>query len=150
RARRSTVVPVGGLGRGAQVDRQTMWPPMSLADAALPESFPDPPGDAEIDLVVVGESSAEGVPYNEWVSIGRLVAWQLEEAIPGRRVRPRVLANSGDTLELQHQRLASLTRRPDLMIVYCGHNEFGSRLHGAREVEHYDDARTPTLWRRLL
>lgn len=148
-ASRSSAVPVGGL-RGAQVDRQRMWPPVSLADVAMPESFPDPPGDPEIDFLVVGESSAEGVPYNEWVSIGRLVAWKLEEAIPGRRVRLRVLANSGDTLELQHHRLASLTRRPDLMLVYCGHNEFGSRLHGAREILPYDDDRTPSPWRRLL
>ena len=150
RSGRSTVVPVGGLGRGGQVDPQTMWPPISAADVALPESFPDRPGNDAIELVVVGESSAQGVPYNQWVSIGHLVAWQLEESIPGRRVRLQMVANSGDTLETQHERLASMPRRPDLMIVYCGHNEFGSRLHGAREVVPYHDAGMPTPWRRLL
>jgi lysophospholipase L1-like esterase len=150
RARQSTVLPVGGLGQSWQEFRQKMSPPVSPADIPLPESFPDPPGDPEIDLVVVGESSAEGVPYNEWLSIGQLVAWKLREAIPGRRVRVQVLAFSGETLELQHQRLASLTRRPDLMIVYCGHNEFSSRLHGARDLEHYLDARVRGAWRRLL
>jgi lysophospholipase L1-like esterase len=147
RSRRSTVVPVGGSGRGAQVDRQMMWPPLSLDDVPLPESFPVRTSDGAIELVIVGESSAQGVPYSAWLSIGQLVAWQLEEVIPGRRVRLQMLATSGDTLETQHQRLASMPRRPDLMIVYCGHNEFGSRFHGAREIVPYDDDRTPTGWR---
>src|SRR5262249_14303527 len=133
-AGRTTVVPVGGLAPSLRVDRQRMWPPLSLADVPLPESFPDPPVEAEIALVVVGASSADGVPYNGWVSIGRLVAWKLEEALPGRRARLQTQAISGDTLELQHERLARLTRRPDLMIVYCGHNEFASRLNGARDI----------------
>jgi hypothetical protein len=150
-SRRSTVMPVGGLSLGAHIDPQTMWPPVSLADVELPESFPVPRvAGAPIELVVVGESSAQGVPYNEWLSVGHLVSWQLEDMIPGRRVCLQVVANSGDTLELQHQRLASLVRRPDLIMVYCGHNEFGSRLNGAREGVPYDDARTPTVWRRLL
>src|SRR5262249_59520384 len=126
RERRSSAVPVGGLAKTEWSGRQKMRP-VSPDDVTLPRSFPDPPGDPAIDLVVVGESSAEGVPYNEWLSIGRLVAWKLEDALPGRHVRLQTLAISGDTLELQHRKLASLTRRPDLMIVYCGHNEFGSR-----------------------
>lgn len=150
-SRRSTVVPVGGLSLGAHVDPQTMWPPVSLADVELPDSFPVPRvAGAPIELVVVGESSAQGVPFDEWLSVGHLISWQLEDVIPGRRVCLQVVANSGDTLELQHQRLASLPRRPELMIIYCGHNEFGSRLNGAREGVPYDDARTPTVWRRLL
>ncbi len=109
--------------------------------------FADPPGDSDIDLVVVGESSAKGIPYQAWLSIGRLVAWKLQEAIPGAFVRVQILANSGDTLELQHQRLARLDRRPDLLIVYSGHNEFGSRLNGARDLPHYVDDRAPGAWR---
>jgi hypothetical protein len=150
RVRRSTVVPTGGLPRKMRIDRQEMWPPVSLADVELPDQFSDPSGDAVIDLVVVGESSAEGVPFNARVSIGQLVAWQLGEAMPGRDIRVEMVARSGDTLELQHQRLASLTRRPDLMIVYCGHNEFGSRLHGARDIAHYLDDRTPGGWRLVI
>jgi lysophospholipase L1-like esterase len=150
RARHSTVVPVGGLNRSMRVDRQRMWPPVSLEDVELPTRFADPPGDAVIDLVVVGESSAEGIPYQAWLSIGQLVAWKLGEAIPGRHVRLQIVATSGDTLELQHQRLARLERRPDLLIVYCGHNEFGSRLNGARDLPHYVDDRTPGAWRLLM
>jgi lysophospholipase L1-like esterase len=149
RARRSSAVPVGGLAKSEWSERQKMQP-VSPDDVALPRSFPDAPGDPAIDLVVVGESSAEGVPYNEWLSIGRLVAWKLEGVIPGRPVRLETLAFSGETLELQHQRMARLARRPDLFILYCGHNEFSSRLSGGRDIEHYLDDRVPGLWRRLL
>ncbi len=126
-----------------------MWPPLSLDEVKLPERFPNPPGDPEADLVVVGESSAEGVPYNQWLSIGRIVAWQLWEEIAPRRFQVHVLASAGETLELQHQRLKTLNRRPDLLIVYCGHNEFGARLHGGRDVEYYIDDGTPSGWRLL-
>jgi lysophospholipase L1-like esterase len=147
RARHSTVVPVGGLNGGMRVDRQRMWPPVGLEDVELPTRFADSPGDSDIDLVVVGESSALGIPYHAWLSIGQLVAWKLEETIPRRHVRVQMLATSGDTLELQHQRLARLDRRPDLLIVYCGHNEFGSRLNAARDLPHYVDDRAQGAWR---
>lgn len=146
RAGRSTVVPVGGLRR---IDRNQMKRSASLDDPTLPESFPDPPDDPGIDLVVLGESSAEGVPYNEWLSIGQLVAWKLREAVPGRPVRVQVLAGSGETLELQHNKLTWLNRRPDLMVIYCGHNEFSSRLDAGRDLDYYVDERAPGLWRRL-
>ncbi len=145
-----SLVPVGGLSRGMQVDPQTLWPPPSMEDVSLPETFPPRSDDQTIELAVLGESSAQGVPYSAWVSIGRLVAWKLEEAIPGRRVRIQMLANSGDTLELQHQRLAMIPRRPDILIVYSGHNEFGSRLNGARVAVPYDDDLRPSAWRIAL
>lgn len=137
------VVPAGGLRQSMLVDRQTLWPPVTMSDVSLPDTFDDPPGDPTLDLVVVGESSALGVPYQKWLSIGQIVAWQLELAVPERPARVQMVATSGDILELQHQRLAKLRRRPDLMIVYCGHNEFASRLNGARDVVHYDDDQAP-------
>lgn len=36
------------------------------SEIALPTTFSDPPGDETVDIVVVGESSAAGVPYNFW------------------------------------------------------------------------------------
>ncbi len=147
---RGSLVPVGGLSRGMQVDSQTLWPPLSKEDVTLPENLPPRSDDQTIELAVLGESSAQGVPYHAWVSIGQMVAWKLEEAIPGRRVRIQTLANSGDTLELQHQRLAMIPRRPDLLIVYCGHNEFGSRLNGSRLAVPYDDDLRPAAWRMVL
>jgi hypothetical protein len=82
----------------------------------------------EIDLVTVGESSAQGVPFQEWLSIDRIVAWQLERVIPARPIHLVSLAWPGETLEKQHGRLGSLQRRADLLIIYCGHNEFKARF----------------------
>lgn len=125
-----TAMPVGGLG--PTEDPNSIWRlPASLELAALPTRFPDPPGDRTIDIVVLGESSAEGVPFQKWLSVGKIVGWQLEKAIPARPVRLSVLARSGDTLEAQHHALANLVHRPDLLIVYCGHNEFASHSSGA-------------------
>ena len=53
--------------------------------------------------MVVGESSAEGVPLQKWISIGKIIAWKLEQSIVDRRVRLDVVARSGDTLERQHR-----------------------------------------------
>lgn len=148
-AGRATVVPVGGIGRKMQIDRAQMWPPVSLEDVKLPTRFEDPPSDTDIDIVVVGESSAEGVPFNDWLSIGRLLEWKLNEAMPGRRVNVQILAISGSILEHQHRRLADLKRRPDLLIVYCGHNEFSSRLNGARDLPYYVDDWEPSGWQMV-
>ena len=90
-------------------------------------------------LAVVGESSAAGTPYERWLSVGKIVAWQLGNVIPGRRFRALVLAKPAETLEMQYRRLAGLRRRPDALIVYCGHNEFSSRIPWSRKVHHYHD-----------
>jgi hypothetical protein len=94
-------------------------------------------------LVVLGVSSGLGFWCRAWLSIGRLVAWGLERAMPSRRVHAEILAHEGDTLEDQHLALARLSRRPDAVIVYCGHNEFDRRYPPAREVGHYRDRTAP-------
>ena len=87
--------------------------------------------------MVLGESSAEGVPFQKWLSIGGLVKWQLEESIGELNVRLTILARSGDTLANQHEALAGLKRRPEILIVYCGHNEFSSRFFALRDLPYY-------------
>jgi hypothetical protein len=115
----------------------------------LPVSFPAEGGspdlptqfasteDEAVHIVVVGESSAEGVPYRSWLSVGEIVAWQLRRAIPGRTFRVENQARSGTRLEQMHQRLASLTHRPDAIIIYAGHNEFYARHAWTHEVSPY-------------
>jgi hypothetical protein len=112
----------------------------------LPTTFPEEMDDGVVDVLILGESSAEGVPYDFWISIAPLVTWQLEEVIPGRKFRPVVLATSGHTLERQHKRLAELSRRPGVVIIYCGHNEFSARFHVDRSPPHYLEADTPPPW----
>ena len=146
---RSTAVPVGGLG----IDERSEPSPrfaQSIEKIDLRSDFPDPRGDHEIDLVVMGESSAEGVPYERWLSVGKIVAWKLQAAIPHRPIRLNVIARAGDTLEMQHRILSNQRRRPDLLIIYCGHNEFYSRLWWARNIDHYLDDTHPGRWALLV
>jgi hypothetical protein len=113
---------------------------------ALPTRFaPAPAG--ELHVVVVGESSALGDPFGPWLSVGQIVGWQLERVLPGRRVRVSVLAERGVNLERMHQKLESLDRRPDVLIVYCGHNEFQSRFDWSRAAGHDETPFAPLLAR---
>jgi hypothetical protein len=152
RSRRSSAVPAGGLE-----PRQRAGPfgrfAAPLDQIELPTEFSDARGDRDLDVVVIGESSALGVPFEGNVSVGKIVCWQLEQALPGRPVHLAVLARAGDTLERQHQALASLVRRPDILVIYCGHNEFFSRLWWSRNLDYYSGEEPATassdLWARL-
>jgi hypothetical protein len=146
---RSSAVPVGGLGFDGRHDSSLRFA-NPLQEIDLRSNFPDPPGDREIDLVVLGGSSAQGVPYDRWVSIGKIVAWKLQQAILGRPIRLDVIARAGDTLEMQHKILSNLRRRPDLLIIYSGHNEFYSRLWWARNIDHYVSDQRPARWAVLV
>jgi tetratricopeptide (TPR) repeat protein len=149
RQHHGSAMPVGGFSRNiGQAPESRFRTP--AADVALRTDFPDPPGDREIDLVILGESSAEGVPYTNWVSPSSLLTWKMSQAFPGRPIRARVIARSGDTLEWQHRELANLSRRPDLLIIYCGHNEFTARLAESREHPYYFDDWLPTGWEMLV
>ena len=46
----------------------------------LPTRFDDRPGEKVVDILVVGESSARGVPYDQWFSVADIVAWKLQGA----------------------------------------------------------------------
>jgi hypothetical protein len=146
---RFTVVPVGGLEANEPSRLSTRFA-KPLREISLRTDFPDPPGDRDIDLLVLGESSAEGVPYQRWVSVGKIISWKLQQVIPDRPIRLQVLARSGDTLEKQHQILSNLNRRPDLLVVYCGHNEFYSRLWWSRDLDHYVVDQRPHRFRVII
>jgi len=98
----------------------------------LPTSFPDADSN-DYRILVLGGSSALGEPYRPWVSVGQIVTWKLGEAIPERRFEPEILAWLGDSLEAQHHKLAQITRRPDAVIIYSGHNEFAWRFEENRD-----------------
>lgn len=118
---------------------------VQLADPGTVRSDPK-----RLRLVVLGESSASGVPYQDRLSIGTIVGWKLGEVLAGRAVDVEVLARSGATLETMHEALAGLTYRPDVLIVYCGHNEFSARFSwSAGGGSYYEDANGPGLWDTL-
>ncbi len=118
---------------------------------SMPGRFAAPtrPGD-EVSIVVIGGSSALGVPYEGWLSVGTIVGRELGRAIPDRRFRVEVLAEKGATLESMHQKLARLPYRPDVLIVYSGHNEFVTRFSWLHRVAYYDDEPLPSRqWEAL-
>src|SRR5205823_6302316 len=110
----------------------------------LPTRFPASPPN-ETSIVVIGSSSASGFPYHPWLSIGQIVAWQLEEALPGRRFIADVRAAEGSDLEYMHQGLAKLTRRPDVLIVCAGNNEFLTRYDRAHDAGLHEAPLDPIL-----
>ena len=101
----------------------------------LPTTFADQAGSGdELSLVVIGGSSALGYPYNPTLSIGQIVAWQIEQALPGKKVVLDIRANLGKNTEEMHIGLVDLNRRPDILIIYSAHNEFLSRFEDSRDA----------------
>ncbi len=149
RYHRRTALPVGGLREIAAKTDGVHLASLPAVDQ-FPSGFPDDGDDRQIDILVLGESSAEGVPLNRWLSIGKLIQWKLEEVFGARPVSLVVRATSRETLELQQAKLQRISRRPELMIVYCGHNEFSARLPESRDLMYYLDDTLPTTGRLLL
>jgi hypothetical protein len=115
----------------------------------LPTHFEAPSGiEKELNVVVLGGSSALGFPYNPTISVGQIVAWQLQDALPDRSVKLDIRANLGKNLEEMHLELTKLKRHPDLLIVFSGHNEFLSRFHSDAEAG-YDEAPDGLLLSRM-
>jgi hypothetical protein len=107
------------------------------------------PGD-EVSIVVIGGSSALGVPYEGWISVGTIVGRELSRTIPNRRFHVEILAKRGATLEEQHQKLARLPHGPDVLIVYSGHNEFVTRFSWLHRAAYYhDESFTSRHWDAL-
>jgi hypothetical protein len=122
----------------------TTFEPTDESQAALPAA----PGlgsgaSDEVEIVVIGGSSARGAPYQGYLSFGEIVGWQLERSIPGRRFHVDVLARPAAPLEAMRQALTGLKRRPDAMIIYSGHNEFYAYDNWKRIVPYYEDEIDP-------
>jgi len=138
----SCLVAFFGLELGAM-----MWSAWIHRMPSLPATFaPSPPG--EYRIVVLGGSSALGEPYRPWLSVGQIVAWKLQQAMPDRRFVCEILAWLGDTLEKQQHKLAGLRQKPSAVIIYSGHNEFAARF-GEEHDGGVDEGPSGWLMRRL-
>jgi hypothetical protein len=119
----------------------TCWRAWMHRLAPLPLKFAASPPE-ECRIVVLGGSSALGEPYRPWLSVGQIVAWRLQEAFADRQFVCEILAWLGDSLEMQHRKLAALNRRPRIVIVYSGHNEFVARFEEERDAWLDEEPRT--------
>lgn len=107
---------------------------------SLPTDFPPSTREeGELSFVVIGGSAALGYPYSPRLSIGQIVAWKLEEMMPGIRVELTILADLGKNLEEQHLEMTKLKRRPDLLLIHAGHNEFLSRFADSRDAGYREE-----------
>ncbi len=89
---------------------------------ALPANLPLPPP-GELHVAFVGESTMAGFPYRKF-GIPKVVGWQLEQMYPNQKVVLDDLSAVGLNLRTALQRLNTLTVRPQLLLLYSGHNEF--------------------------
>jgi Tetratricopeptide repeat len=111
-------------------------------DPALSSQFSSENGEKAagaqpLRILVIGESSGRGEPYQPWLSVGDIVGWRLEKVFPGRPIKVEMWARGGAILEEMHNKLAGLSYRPDALIVYLGHNEFQGRFMWGRDVDYY-------------
>lgn len=88
----------------------------------LPRS---PPG--VLTVVAIGGSTTKGAPYSDFgiqFSFTHLTAWQLERRHPGLSVYGLNFGKDGASLSHMVGPLQILTFRPDVLLIYSGHNEF--------------------------
>ncbi len=137
-----TIATLLACGVAETVAAACLWA-NSIPMPWLPIRFEDRSPDKVIDVLVIGESSALGVPYDAWFSVADIVAWKLGEAFPQMDVRVENQAAPGIPLQSMHTKLAGVKRRPELVILYAGHNEFMARFDVAHGAFHYADE-TPT------
>ncbi len=88
----------------------------------LPADLPLPPPN-ELHVAFVGESTMAGFPYMKF-GIPKVVGWQLEQMYPKRKIVLDDLSAVGLNLRTALLRLKQLTVRPQLLLLYSGHNEF--------------------------
>jgi tetratricopeptide (TPR) repeat protein len=135
-----SILVAGGVAEGAAV--VCRWA-NSIPMPWLPIQFEDRSGDQVVDILVIGESSAQGVPYEKWFSVADIVAWKLGAAFPKMAFRVENQATPGLSLQAMHTKLGGITRRPELVILYAGHNEFSSRFDWAHGAFYYADETPP-------
>lgn len=95
------------------------------------------PTPRECHIVVIGESSARGEPFDPNASVAHILAWQLHRVMPDREFIVDMKAQPGIRLDMALDYLRELKRKPDAVLLYSGHNEFQGRYSWSRTIEHY-------------
>jgi hypothetical protein len=149
----STLIGLGLFEAGAAcwlgwLHRSPMLPvvpdePWTHFDILPPDKLPPAgsiatsPGPRPLRILVIGESSAEGQPFQPWLSVGQILGWQLQRVFPGREVAVDMWAEPGVTLAQMHFKLHRLTYRPDVLLLFSGHNEYQARFAWSRTIHYY-------------
>nr|AUN35844.1 hypothetical protein [uncultured bacterium] len=88
----------------------------------------------EFHIAAIGESSMAGWPYvtcdddkhvvEKRFSIPAVYAWRLRQIYREKKIVMHNIAVPGLSLKLAIEQLGELQHRPDLVLLYAGHNEF--------------------------
>ena len=111
----------------------------------LPE-FPLVEADDEIHIAAIGGSTMIGHPYEPKFGIPEVCGWRLRQLYPTKKVVVHNVAIRGLSFEQAVFELRKLPRKPDLILVYSGHNEF---YHELEELGGATNSVTPRLDRVL-
>ena len=110
-----------------------------MALASRPPRLPhlaEPSADiSSVTILALGGSTMYGEPYDKKLSMPALVARQLDRLFPERQFSVDMVAYRGEDLRRQLLRLSRRTVRPDLILLYTGHNEL---TRNCRPGEEYD------------
>lgn len=137
------------LGAAAAEAAGTAWQAWKHRMPHLPSKLV-PSGNNRLHFVMIGESTAQTEPYggdratlstrySPWFSIPQLIGAELQANQPGLNVSVELITEGGIPLEVAHQGLASIRRKPDAVFVYSGHNEFQARFQWARAAAEWSD-----------
>ena len=92
-------------------------------------------------IFVMGESTAEGFPFQPGMMFSRILQCRLQDAFPHKRIE---VVNTGVTAVCSYTMAdfidEILQQRPDALIIYAGHNEYYGAL-GIASVENGGNAR---------
>lgn len=96
---------------------------VSVNPLSLPQQLPDSQP-AQLNLAAIGGSTMLGFPYHPKVSLVQVAAQYVRGSESDIQVQVENLAEVGINFRMAAERLHQLQSRPDLLIVYTGHNEF--------------------------
>ena len=113
----------GRAPRGSRFDPAVDLRPADAEKVSAPDLFPDADDDEPARYRGRRRVERRGRALQP-LDFGRqMLAWQLRRSFRNAKSALQVLASSGQTLEEQQRLLAWLKRRPEILIIYCGHNE---------------------------
>lgn len=110
--------------------------------------MPLPPGTAgradTFRIYVLGESTSEGLPYEQVCNFGKIVAFLFDGQIAGRPIEVVNLAKAGKDAAYSLERARSIAEsepEPEhaVVLVYCGQNEF-LKHDSEHDLSRYDRA----------
>lgn len=112
----ATIVLIAVEGTAFVIERRRQPPPIT-------RELPQAPG-SDVRIAAIGGSTMLGFPYEPEWGIANVAVCQLQQMYPEQSFVLENLARTGMNLEQAVGEIRQLKYRPDILLVYSGHNEF--------------------------